>query len=212
MFQRIAGLFLALITTLAAQDPAAPTKPKGEGGIQVRVLAEQAPEALGKVCLVFGESKSDSFTLPTNSLSSPIAVPARTMALKMVDKDVTLCPITLPEAGKAFAIILVRTDDPAFKAGDVLFINRSEKTILAKLGDTPLAVKPGTTQQSRPTGPKENTYYDIALGTRDESGDKVLSTTRWPIDNTLRSYLFFFTGADGRTTFRSVDEFVPPAK
>jgi len=225
MFHRLAGLLLALTTVLLAQDPATtPAKPKEERGIQVRVLAEQAPEALGKVCLVFGEAKSDTFILPVNGLSAPIPVPARTMALKMADKDVSLCNLTLPEAGKSFAIILVvakpsgyspiivRTDDPAFKAGDVLFINRSDKTILGKLGDTAMAVKPGTTQQSRPTGAKENTYYDIALGTRDAAGDKVLSTTRWPIDNTLRSYLFFFTTADGRTSYRAVDEFVPPAK
>lgn len=224
MFHRLAGLLLALTTALPAQDPSTPAKPKEENGVQVRVLAEQAPQALGKVCLVFGEAKSDSFTLPVNGLSAPIPVPVRAMALKMADKDVSLCNLTLPEAGKSFAIILVvakpsgyspiivRTDDPAFKAGDVLFINRSDKTILGKLGDTAMAVKPGTTQQSRPTGAKENTYYDIALGTRDASGDKVLSTTRWPIDNTLRSYLFFFNTADGRTTYRAVDEFVPPAK
>ncbi len=224
MLHRLAGLLLALTTMLAAQEPAAPAKPKEERGVQVRVLAEQAPDSIGKVCFTFGEAKSDTFTLPVNGLSAPIPVPARAMALKMADKDVSLCNLTLPEAGKSFAIILVvakpsgyspiivRTDDPAFKAGDVLFINRSDKTILGKLGDTAMAVKPGTTQQSRPTGAKENTYYDIALGTRDSTGDKVLSTTRWPVDNTLRSYLFFFTTVDGRTTYRAVDEFVPPAK
>lgn len=224
MLHRLAGLLLVLTSALPAQDPAPTTKPKEEKGLQVRLLAEQAPQALGKVCLVFGEARSDTFDLPVNGLSAPIPAPARTMALKMAEKDVQLCNLTLPEAGKSFAIILVvakpsgyspiivRTDDPAFKAGDVLFINRSDKTILGKLGDTALAVKPGTTQQSRPTGPKDNTYYDIALGTRDAAGDKVLSTTRWPIDNTLRSYLFFFNTADGRTSYRAVDEFVPQVK
>lgn len=220
MFSRLSGLLLALILPLAAQE-AAPVKPR-EDGIQVKLLAEQAPEALGKVCLVFGEAKSEPLTLPVNGLSSAIPAPLRTMVLKTVEKDIALCPITLPEAGKSFAIVLVvakpsgytpivvRTDDPAFKPGDVLFLNRSEKTVLCKLGDTPLILKPGATEKSRPSGPKENAYYDIAFGTRDATGDNVISTTRWPIDNTLRSYLFFFTTADGRTSFRAVDEFVPP--
>lgn len=221
MFSRLSGLLLALVLPLAAQETT-PVKPKEEG-LQVKLLAEQAPDSLGKVCLVFGETKSPELTLPVNGLSSAIPASQRTMVLKTVDKDIALCSITLPEVGKAFAVILVvakpagytpivvRTDDPAFKPGDVLFLNRSDKTILCKLGDTPLILKAGATEKSRPTGPKENAFYDIAFGTRDASGDNVISTTRWPIDNTLRSYLFFFTTADGRTSFRAVDEFVPPA-
>lgn len=218
--RHLLAILLAITAPLSAQD-APPPKPKDDGAIQVKLLAEQAPEALGKVALVFGEAKSAPLTLPVNGLSAPIPVPARTMVLK-TEKDIALCSITLPEAGKAFAIILVvakpagytpiivRTDDPTFKPGDVMLLNRSDKTVLCKLGDTALAVKAGTSEKSHPTGPKENTYYDVAFGTRDETGDNVISTSRWPIDNTLRSYLFFFTTAEGRTSFRAVDEFVPP--
>ncbi len=221
MNSRIFYLFLALLPPLAAQDEK-PVRKSG-GGVQVRFLAEEAPEQLGQVALFSGKDKSEGITLPTNQLSPPVNVSGRGLVLKTLEKEIPLCPITLPENGSAFAVILVvakpagfrpivvRTDDPNFKAGDVYFINRSEKTILGKLGTTPLSLKPGESAKNRPTGAVDNTYYDIAFATRDDAGDKVISSTRWPIDENLRSYLFFFTNSEGRTTFRAVDEYLTPA-
>lgn len=147
------------------------------------------------------------------------------MFLKTTNKEISLCSITLPETGKAFAVILVaakpagykpivvRTDDPTFEAGDVFFINRSDKIVLGKLGTTLLALKPNTSAKSRPAGAKENAYYDITFATRDATGDKLISSSRWPIDKLLRSYVIFFTSANGKTTFRAVDEYMtPPAE
>ena len=219
MSYRLFGLLLALLSPVIAQDKK-PSR-KSDAGLQVRLLAEVTPPGLGKVFLSFGEDKSEGFVLPSNQLSDGIPVLERGMVLKTVEKNIPLCSITLPEAGKSFAVILVtakpsgfkpiivRTDDPTFKAGDVFFINRSEKTVLGKLGQTPLILKPGTSAKSRPTGAVEDTYYDIAFATREEKGDKLLSSSRWPIDNNLRSYLFFFTNAQGRTSFRAVDEYLP---
>lgn len=218
MYLRCLFLLLALLSPTTAQE-ATPAK-KSKGDVAVKFLAEHFPESLGKVLLLSGDAKSQDFELPVNRLSGAVTVSDRTMVLKLVDKDVVLCSITLPDEGKSFAIVLVtakpagfkpivvRTDDPAFKAGDVFFINRSEKTILGKLGSTSLVLKTGETTKSRPSGAVENTYYDIAFATRDDSGDKVISSSRWPIDNDLRSYLFFFTNAQGRTTFRAVDEYL----
>lgn len=56
------------------------------------------------------------------------------------------------------------------------------------------------------------TYYDIAFATREPTGDKLLSSSRWPVENHLRTYLFFFTNAQGRTTFRGVDEYLTADK
>lgn len=209
-------IFLALVFLIPALAPAQDSKPE----IKVELLAEHFPESLGQVCLHFEKEKSSPFDLPTNRLSNPVDASARTMVLKTVNKDISLCTIKLPENGKAFAIVLVtakpsgftpiivRTDDPSFKAGDVFFINRSEKTILGKLGGTPLVLKPGESKTDRPSKPVENTYYDIAFATREATGEKLISSTRWPIDNQLRSYLFFFTNAQGKTTFRAVDEYL----
>lgn len=213
---RILGFLLAVISPVIAQNKSA------AGNIQVRLLAEQAPESLGKVFLLVGEEKSEPFDLPTRFLSGAVPVAARTMVLKTVEKEVSLCPITLPETGGSFAVVLVaakpagyraivvRTDDPGFKAGDVFFINQSDKIVLGKLGTAPLVLKPGESTKSRPEGAVENTYYDIAFATREEKGDKLISSSRWPIDNNLRSYLFFFNDAKGRTTFRAIDEHLTP--
>ncbi|NQW99498.1 hypothetical protein HQ447_02480 [bacterium] len=220
MSLRLFCLFLTFVFPAVAQDKPAP-KLAG-GSVQVKFLAEVAPESLGKVFLFLGETKSAPFTLPTNHLSDPIGIGSRVMVIKTLEKEIPLCTVTLPEAGSAFAVVLVtakagytpivvRTDDPTFKPGDVFFINRSDKTVLGKLGTTPLILKAGETARSHPTGPIDNTYYDIAFATREETGDKILSSSRWPIDNNLRSYLFFFNNANGRTTFRAVDEYLPPA-
>jgi hypothetical protein len=219
MSLRLLGCILALVIPVVAQN----SPNKKSDGIEVRLLAEFVPPNLGKVFLQLGEeARSEAIDLPTNQLSQPISCPSRTLVLKTEEKEISLCTINLPEPGKSFAIILVtakpsgyapiivRTDDPAFKAGDVMFINRSEKTILGKLGDTPLILKPGGSAKNRPSGAIENTYYNIAFATRDESGDKLISSSRWPIDENLRSYLFFFTTAAGKTTFRAVDEYLVP--
>ncbi|MES2440806.1 MAG: hypothetical protein V4584_17200 [Verrucomicrobiota bacterium] len=219
---RFIYLFFALLAPAAAQDKASS---KAGGKIQVAFLAEMAPENLGNVFLQLGDQeKSEPFVLPTNRLSDPVGVASRVMVLKTLNKEIPLCKITLPEAGGEFAVVLVtakptgyqpiivRTDDPSFKAGDVFFINRSQNTVLGKLGTTPLVLKPGESAKSRPSGAIDNTYYDIAFAIREQGGDKLISSSRWPIDNELRSYLFFFTNAQGRTAFRAVDEYLKAEK
>jgi hypothetical protein len=209
---------IVLALPLGAQE--APSRAKSEKGLNVRLLAEAAPADLGDVHLESGEEKSPAIALPVNHLSDPLPAPGRELVLK-TEGNIPLCKIVLPENGKAFAVILVtakpagykpivvRTDDPSFKAGDVFFVNRSEKIILGKLGNTPLVLKPGASTRSRPSGAIDNTYYDIAFGTRDETGDRRISASRWPVDEKLRSYIFFFTNAEGLTTFRAVDEYLP---
>lgn len=218
MILRSILLLAAIVLPVSAQTEG-PLK-KSDKEVQVKLLAEQFPPELGKVVLQFEKTQSQAIELPTNRLSDPVAVSSRSLSLRLVDKPVALCQITLPEQGKSFAVILVtakpsgfkpivmRTDDPSFKAGDVVFINRSEKTILGKLGATALVLKPGESTKSRPNGAVEETYYDVAFAIRDEAGDKLISSSRWPVEQDLRSYLFFFTNAEGRTTFRAVDEYL----
>jgi hypothetical protein len=220
MISRILLALSATILPLLAQADGPDKKPE----LEVKFLAEQFPSSLGKVYLTDEKTRSEPFELPINTLSEPVPAPARTFDLKLSTSNVSLSRIVLPDQGKSFAVILVtakpagfkalvvRTDDPSFRPGDVFFINRSEKTILGKLGTTPLVLKPGESKKDRPVGPVDDTYYDIAFATRDETGDKVFSSSRWPIDNDLRSYLFFFTNAQGKTTFRAVDEYLSPGK
>lgn len=50
---------------------------------------------------------------------------------------------------------------------------------------------------------------DLAIQSgADNSGTGRLATSFWPIEYHLRSYLFFFTNAHGKSIFRAVDEYL----
>lgn len=208
------------LTGAWAQEAAADKKP----ALQVKLLAVTVPENLGQVYLAAGDTKSAAFDLPANNVSDAIPVSQRTFTLHTAQKHLPLCPITLPEGGKEFIIVLspakpsgyrsivVRTDDPAFRRGDVFFLNLTTKTVLGKLGTRPLVLEPGTSTLNRADGPKEKGYYDIAFATRQENEDRLFSSSRWPIDDQIRSYLFFLEDPTGRITYRAVDEFLPADK
>ena len=71
---------------------------------------------------------------------------------------------------------------------------------------------PDKTAITRPEGATEGAFYDVAFAARTATGDKLLSTVRWPIDEQIRSYVFFIQDPNGRVTYRAVDEFMPKDK
>lgn len=214
------ALFLALLfpTALHAQQP-------GGGGVTVRFLAERVPGELGQVLLAAGEVRGKPFDLPVNNLSDPIVPPARLFSVRPSSKDVSLADVTLPESGKSFIILLIPSPsagykpvvisagDPKFRPGDVYFYNHANKPVLGYVGTAKFILEPGKGQPLTPKGAKEGKYYDVGFGVREKEGDRALSTTRWPVDDKIRSYVFFFINpSTKRLDFRAVDEFVPPEK
>jgi hypothetical protein len=119
--------------------------------------------------------------------------------LRAVTPDVPLAAITLPEDGKSFIILLIpareggfkpiviRSDDPTFKAGDVYFYNHSPKVILGYVGTAKFSLEAGKGMMLRPTGARAENFYDVGFGVREEQGDRTLSQTRWPVDDKVRS-------------------------
>jgi hypothetical protein len=216
---RIASLLLLFFSAvLHGQEP-------GRGEVKVRFLAERAPKDLGQVVLATAEVKSAAFDLPSNNLSDPIAPPARAFSIRPVAKDISIADVQLPEDGKSFIVLLVPAPkggykavvisaaDPAFKPGDVYFYNHADKTVLGYVGTATFTLAPGKGQTLRPAGAKPEKYYDVGFGVREKEGDRALSTTRWPVDNKIRSYVFFFVNpGTKRLDFRAVDEFVEPEK
>lgn len=207
---RFAVIALAFTCALQAQET-------------IRFLAERAPVGLGQMRMSTGDKRSAPFDLPTNHLSEPMPVPAREFQLRAVQPDVALATLTLPEGGKSFVAILIpdpkggykpvvmRADDPGFKAGDVYFYNHAAKTILGYVGSAKFELPPASGKTLRPAGARAENFYDVGFGVREESQNRVLSTTRWPVDPTIRSYVFFFINPSSkRLDFRAVDEFVPP--
>jgi hypothetical protein len=207
---------LLLISGLHAQTQVAKD-------LQVRFLAERSPQQIGQVVMAVGENRSTPFDLPSNYLSTPLTPTARTFNLRAVTPDVSLASITLPEDGKSFIVLLIpakeggfkpiviRSDDPAFKSGDVYFYNHSPKVILGYVGTAKFSLEAGKGMVLRPTGARAENFYDVGFGVREEQGDRTLSQTRWPVDDKVRSYVFFFVNpSTSLLDFRAVDEFIPP--
>jgi len=217
MIRHVPFLAVLLSSILQAQEA-------DRSDLNVRFLAERAPAGLGQVVVAAEKAKSAPFDLPTNNVSPPVAAPARAFELRSAAKDVSLAKISLPDAGKSFIVLLVpaaaggyqpvilRADDPAFKPGDVYFYNHADKTVLGYVGTAKFVLEPAKGQILRPQGARPEKFYDVGFGVREKEGDRALSTTRWPVDDKQRSYIFFFTNpTTKRVDFRAVDEFVEPA-
>jgi hypothetical protein len=213
---------LAVLLILFAPFVSAQEAPKG--GPKVRFLAERVPADLGQVMLVAKEIKSDPFDLPINHLSPPQTPPERTFAVWSVAKNVSLGTVTLPEKGDSFIALLVpaekggyspvviASNNPDFKPGDIYFHNHSDKTVMGYVGTSKFVLGPAKGSMLRPAGPsKDGPFYDVGLGFRDEQGDRPLSMARWPIQQGMRMYVFFFINPRSQQIdFRAVDEFVEP--
>lgn len=218
MFRTVLLTFLAAVSTAFAQEAA-------KGGLSVRFLAERLPGAFGDVLMVAGEVKGKPFKLPVNNLSEPQIAPGRVFVIQPVEKAVTLATVTLPEEGKAFNVLLVPSAkggyspivipaaDASFKPGDTYFYNHADKTVIGFVGTAKFLLAPAKGQTLRPAGAKPDKYYDVGFGVREKEGDRTLSKSRWPVDDTIRSYVFFFVNPKTkRIDFRAVDEFVPVEK
>ncbi|PAW75755.1 MAG: hypothetical protein B9S38_00585 [Verrucomicrobiia bacterium Tous-C4TDCM] len=218
MFRRVFLFALALTVVAHAQDA-------GGSGLTVRFLAERAPGNLGKVVLAAEKARSEPFELPINHLSDPRVAPARVFSIRPEAKDLSIADVTLPDAGKSFIVLLIpavaggyqpvviSAEDPDFKPGDVYFYNHADKPVLGYVGTSKFILAPAKGQTLRPAGAKPEKYYDVGFGVREKEGDRALSTTRWPVDDKIRSYVFFFVNpGTKRLDFRAVDEFVPPEK
>lgn len=191
-------------------------------GPKLRFLAERAPGGLAEVEMLADTTRSAPFKLPTNNLSIPQDAPARAFALVPAGKQTAIASVALPDEGDAFIVLLipaakgyepvVLTDgDPKFKAGDVYFYNRADKKVLGVVGSSRFTLEPGKGTVLRPEGARAEGFYDVAFGVAEEEGNRTLSTTRWPVEEQIRSYVFFFVNPNTRRTdFRAVDEFVPP--
>lgn len=217
------ALLLSLLFCLpiSAQD-------KPATNIQLRFVAQRLPRGLGKVVLRMGEEQSDPFVLPANNLSAPLKAPARQFVILPEGAKTKLATVVLPEQGKDFIILLVVGDekspfkpvvlpakDGSFKPGDVYMFNAAkQKTVLGQVGTTKFVLSPAKGTVVRPAGAKdEGRFYDVLLGVREASGSRVISTTRWPVDDRIRSYVFFFDNPKRKDVdFRAVDEFVPIEK
>jgi len=217
-------ILLSALFLLTIPLPGQEIAKSGNSSIKIRMLAMVVPPELGKVYLISDDVRTPEFDIPINNVSEPLKVSRRTLILKDSKKDAILCNIMLPEEGKRFVIVLapvknsqytahvIRTDDLSFRSGDCFFVNFTHKSILGKLGTNHFTLESGKVAVSRPDGARVENFYDIAFASRGAEGDRLLSTSRWPVDNKIRSYVFFIEDFSGHISYRAIDEFLMEEK
>ena len=83
--------------------------------------------------------------------------------------------------------------------------------MLGFVGKATFILPPGQGKALRPAGAKAEGYYEVGFGVREAGGDRPLSSSRWPVEKQIRSYVFFFVNPQSKAVdFRAVDEFVEP--
>lgn len=192
---------------------------------KVRFLAENVPADLGQVTWVAAGKEGAEFNLAANQLSESITVPDRVFGLQSKKDKRKLAVITLPAASDSFVVLLIPeaagtlksvvidADTRSFRSGDVFLYNHTDKKIGGHLGSTEFELAPGEGKVQRPGGDLTEGSYNVAFNVREETGDRVLRTMRWPVQTRSRSYCIFFRDpAKNRIEFRAVDEFVEPGK
>jgi hypothetical protein len=191
----------------------------------IRFLAESVPADRGEVTWLAGGKQGTEFLLTANQLSESITVPARVIGLQSKLDKRKLAVITLPAAGESFVVLLIPeaagtlksvvidADPASFRSGDVFLYNHTDKKIAGHLGSSKFELPPGEGKAQRPSGDMTEGSYNVAFNVREETGDRVLRTMRWPFQTRSRSYCFFsLDPVKKRIEFRAVDEFVVPAK
>lgn len=218
--------FITILTVLLSA--VAWGQSEDRNGIKVRFLAERLPQGIAEVVMT-AENRDNSapFKLTVNGLTTPLTAPARAFQVKpdgATEESPALAKVALPEDGKSFIVLLIpattggysplviSAEDPKFKPGDSYIYNHSDKPVLGYVGTASFVLQPGKGQTLTPKGAKPEGFFDVGFGVREAGVDRTLSTTRWPVEPNIRSYVFFFVNpANKRLDFRVVDEFVAPA-
>jgi hypothetical protein len=193
--------------------------------IEVRFLAESLPKGLDKVVMVAEETTSDPFKLPSIHLSTPQSPPARQFQIHKAGDLSLLGTIRLPDEGKKFIVLLIpkpkggfssvvlSADQARFRGGDSYLYNHTNRPMVGYIGTARFSLAKGKGRTIRPKGAAKNGFYQVGFGVKEKANTRVLSMSRWPVDNALRSYVFFFKNPrTGRIDYRAADEFIPPPK
>ncbi len=195
-----------------------------EKALEIRFVAQALPESMAEVRLVGSEKSSDPFEIPVYNLSEPIEAPARNCILQSTSLDTAKVPIVLPGAGSSYIVILIVDpkeglipvvlpgDTPSFGRGSVYMRNITSRRIVGKVGSQKFSIAPGSGEIVKPAG-ADRGLYDVLIGAVEEKEIRPLSTTRWPENNTQRSYLIFYENPVTKwIEFRAIDEFLPAPK
>ncbi|MBC2592887.1 hypothetical protein H5P28_01310 [Ruficoccus amylovorans] len=223
----IVSLVLACLRSAAEAEETRAGDKVAELPYQIR-FASFAPLGANRQFLLTGSEdwRSEPFAIPSNSFSRKVGVPARELALGMIDdtgSPVLIGHLSLPEEGNLFLVLLlpeasdrnpfrlvaIRADDPSFKTGDVQFFNLSDDAVGVKLQEKKVLLKPRSFQKISPPEMAEDVFsYQVEFYTQDDERTYLFASTQWPRQNRVRTYLFTFKSPEtGRMSYRAIDEF-----
>lgn len=205
----------------------APSQAQENSAVTVRFAAQALPPEMPQVVMTRGETVSAPFEISTERLGDALKAPGRAFALRAEGADQDFTKVKLPGSGSSFVVLLVtgknRTaeaivipnDRKAFKGGDVYAYNSTGTTVLGQLGEEKFGLNPREAKMVRPTGIVDETYYEVRFAKREGDGSKLFSSTRWPVGERERCYLFFYVKPEkpDRVYYRVISEVLhPPEK
>jgi len=213
---------LAALSPLSAQEASdAGTGKSDSKKIELRLLAVDLLAGAAEVVILSGEGQSKPIALPSANLSDPVPITNRKVTLALPASDGqergrTVAQVQLPQAGHRFLLLMVpvkdtyhclvvRLDDPNFKAGHVCFFNLSKVSIAGELGKRKFRVDPGKLTFAAPPPQRDLPYYQVRFFYKIGDMARPISDTRWPYDKRNRSYIIFFAKGQ-RITYRAIDE------
>jgi hypothetical protein len=71
-------------------------------------------------------------------------------------------------------------------------LNNSGETITGVVGGVELEASNGQSVIIHPKADGSKNSYSVSLKVHEDSGDRVLSNTIWPVEPEMRSYVFFY--------------------
>ena len=212
-FAWLLPVLLSIASASAQQD---------RDNIKIRFTAQTRPADLGELVMVTEDRRSQAFNLPVNHLTEPQTAPGRLFRLEAERQALPLAQVRLPETGDDFVVLLVSGDDSPYEAvvipyrgdgfrpGDSYLHNVSSLPVLGRVGATEFVIAPRSGRVVRPSGARDERFYDVLLGVREGNASRAISQSRWPVASHTRTYVFFFDDPVRRDVgFRAVDEFVP---
>lgn len=185
-----------------------------------RVVYPERPRGAPKIAYLFDGKESLQTALPSKNLAPVIELPGGELNLAMtageVDDPGSLPPeaprLRIPEGVKDFYILvthdpdnphlpvkmeLVDPADSTLMPGEMLWINRTDHRIIARLGDSEISMKPRS--QSVCKGPlAKSGYYDaeFAYQVNGEGPEARITEQRWWHDTESRHLGFVVDTGD----------------
>lgn len=192
--------------------------------VLLRFTSFGVEQPLNGVVLAAGDERTDSFNIPDNGFSLPIAPPTADcgFVLGIADGDGVrrLADVRLPEDGRRFLVLMlpagngsvrpmvIRADDPGFRAGHVMILNLAPQPLAADLGGQRLEFAPGSRTVFRPRREGNLANYQVRFYHMQDGAPSVFAATLWPYFEGKRAYVFLHMDPRrGAPTFRAIDEF-----